>query len=80
MTLRAPDGTKEGDPIPGSKWFRSFCPRCDAPMRVTAENLKVYIQCSDCDPPHTGVGRNTAPRGTSGVDGDHDAFARSDQD
>ncbi len=39
-----------GQQIPGSKYFREYCSRCGAPMRVTSAKLGYGLQCEDCDP------------------------------
>lgn len=41
-----------GDPIPGSRYVRAFCPGCRRPMRVTKARFDTgYIPCcGDCDP------------------------------
>jgi hypothetical protein len=67
----APDGTKHGDAIPGSAFYRTFCARCDEPMRVTEAKLSSVMFCGDCDPKHMGVG---SPGGW--LD-DTDAYGRS---
>jgi len=53
---RAPDGTRHGDAIPGSRFYRSFCAGCGEPMRMDADRLDREVLCNDCDPPHIGVG------------------------
>lgn len=78
MTKRHRDGTKHGDPIPGSRFYRAFCARCGEPMRVQEANLNRENMCSDCDPPHMGVGN---PRASlNGLDQDPDAYARARPD
>lgn len=51
-----PAGLKAGDPIPGSKLYRGFCPRCWTPMRVN-NKIGIATECERCNPPHVGVGR-----------------------
>lgn len=55
---KASDGTKSGDKIPGSRWFRAFCSRCGEPMRVQ-DPTEIHF-CSECSPnkpppAHTGL-------------------------
>ena len=57
---------KRGDRIPGSRYYRSFCARCQEPMRVVKAALDGPVWCRECDPPHVGVGN---PHTTSD---DHD--------
>ena len=42
---------KQGDPIPGSRFFRAFCanPRCREPMRVEKHNIGEHNFCSKCE-------------------------------
>jgi hypothetical protein len=47
-----------GAPIPGSAYYRDYCPRCNAPMRVARNRIGDNNYCEDCDPPHIGVGRH----------------------
>jgi hypothetical protein len=67
LSLIAPDGTKFGDKIPRSSYFRTFCGECGTPMRVSKNRLyveipgtdikfKTFPQCEDCNPKHIGVG------------------------
>jgi predicted amidophosphoribosyltransferase len=44
---------RAGQPIPGSKYVRAFCPGCGEPMRVSAAVFRsgVYGECSTCSPP-----------------------------
>lgn len=44
---------RRGDPIPGSRFVRAYCDRCDAPMRVSSKQLMTVtpIYCECCDPP-----------------------------
>lgn len=39
-----------GQRIPGSRYFREFCSRCYAPLRVTESKIGYGVQCEDCDP------------------------------
>lgn len=43
-----PDNLKHGDPIPGSKYVRAFCPACKDPMRVLPDQLALNLPCDDC--------------------------------
>ena len=72
---RAADGTRRGDPIPGSRFFRSFCARCGEPMRMEADRVNEDVLCNECDPPHIGVGGPTG--GLDGLDADPDAWRPS---
>jgi len=65
------DGLKAGDPIPGSRYFREFCVRCGAALRVTDNKIGTQCWCNDCDPKHIGVGNHR------GQLDDHDAFAKN---
>jgi DNA-directed RNA polymerase subunit RPC12/RpoP len=40
-----------GQQIPGSKYFRDFCARCGAAMRVTSNRIGDGMWCEDCNPP-----------------------------
>ncbi len=75
--LIAQDGTRYGDRIPGSDYFRDFCPCCETPMRVVKWRVThgYPTACRDCDPPHVGVG-NPHSR-LNGLDADPDAYARA---
>lgn len=66
--LTAPDGTRLGDPVPDSEWKRSFCVRCRTPMRVTVDRVHSENYCSDCDPPHRGVGGFDDPVAKDDID------------
>lgn len=63
-----------GDPIPNSRYFRAFCPRCDAPVRVEEYIIKKNptIFCEEFSLPHKGVG-NPNP----GWFNDTDAFKKA---
>jgi hypothetical protein len=44
-----------GDPIPGSRFFRAYCRRCNEPMRVDGGMLMAMqsgrpVYCEQCDP------------------------------
>jgi hypothetical protein len=69
----AKDGTRHGDPIPGSKWYRWFCGMCATPLRSMEPHPEHAMYCEECDPKHTGVG-NSFPSGKDDVD----AFGRSE--
>lgn len=77
--LVAPDGTRYGEPIPGSRFFRSFCPRCQTPMRVTRWRARNGIDtfCSDCEPSPAACAVGNANTRLNGVDADPDAYARA---
>ena len=69
--LVAPDGTHFGDAIPGSRWYRSFCRRCGAPMRGY---WRVTSWCQDCGgghgppAPYTGLtGRQVTGKAKTGL-------------
>jgi len=72
---RAADGTRRGDPIPDSRFFRSFCARCGEPMRMEAGRVNEDVLCNECDPPHIGVGGPDG--GLNGLDADLDAWRPS---
>ena len=61
MIRVAPDGTKQGDPIPGSKLLRSFCsdPKCGEPIRVEPDRINKENYCNVCSgwvpAPHSGL-------------------------
>lgn len=71
-TQIAKDGTRQGDPIKGSRFFRTFCARCGVPMRVKSSDLEKDHECESCAPQHRGVG-NAFSRLNS-VDKDLDAY------
>jgi len=50
VTLRDEQGLKRGDRIPGSRYFRDFCKRCETPMRVGEAGLRIGVCCEDCEP------------------------------
>jgi hypothetical protein len=52
MVLVAFDGTRAGERIPGSRYVRGFCERCNASMRVPEEACLRARFCEECDPPH----------------------------
>lgn len=56
--LRAPDGTRLGDPIPGSRMFRGFC-GCGQPVR-TWEPFGLTMGCERC---HHRTEEHTATEG-----------------
>ena len=44
---------RPGDPIPGSRYVRAYCPDCGDPMRVSREVWESdapLAPCLDCDP------------------------------
>jgi ribosomal protein S27E len=43
----APDGTRAGDKIPNSKFFRAFCVGCGQPIRVASEKV-LSSECNEC--------------------------------
>jgi len=75
MARRAPDGTRHGDAIPGSRFFRSFCGCCGEPMRMDADRLNGEVLCGDCDPPHIGVGGPASA--LNSIENDPDAWRPS---
>lgn len=48
----APDGTRRGARVPGSRFYRDFCPWCRTPMRVTDFRILNRIEtfCEICGP------------------------------
>jgi len=51
------ENEKEGDRIPGSRFYRHFCPRCQTPMRACYNRIgDPSLWCNECSPPHKGVG------------------------
>jgi hypothetical protein len=48
-TRVAKDGTMLGDPVPRSKYYRTFCWSCGEPMRTTMENIMTAIYCEECN-------------------------------
>ncbi len=46
------DSLQHGDPIPGSRFFRAFCNRCNEPMRVSGNTITIGIPvfCEQCEP------------------------------
>jgi hypothetical protein len=49
--LVAPDGTKAGDHIKGSRFVRAFCQHCEEPIRVPVEGI-LTSYCNQCEPSH----------------------------
>jgi len=47
-TVAFRDGTKLGEPIPGSRFVRSICKGCSELIRVTQASCCDF--CNDCDP------------------------------
>jgi hypothetical protein len=45
----AKDHAMLGDPIPGSKFYRTFCWSCYEPLRTTMAEIHNPIYCEDCD-------------------------------
>jgi hypothetical protein len=39
-----------GQQIPGSRFYRMFCARCEEPMRVTGDDLLIDNYCEECAP------------------------------
>lgn len=60
-----------GSAIPGSRYYRDYCTRCSEPMRVEEDRVGDEHFCSECDPPHMGVGNATPGMG---LDKDPDAY------
>ncbi len=46
----APDGTKAGDRIPNSRFFRAFCCDCGQPIRVSSKEIITGV-CNECYKP-----------------------------
>lgn len=46
----APDGTRRGDAIAGSRFYREFCATCGTPIRVRSEQTFRRNHCEDCNP------------------------------
>lgn len=44
----AKDGTMLGDPVPKSKYYRTFCWNCGEPMRTTMEAIYTPTYCEEC--------------------------------
>lgn len=68
-----------GKPIPNSRYFRGYCPRCRTPTRVKTPDDAEKVYCEDCEPRNVGVGN---PHGSlNSADNDPDAYrAATDQD
>jgi len=66
-----------GKRIEGSRFYRSFCPRCLSPVRVTLERLTFGepVFCELCDPPHKGC--NSPSSVVNDIEHDTDAFCPS---
>jgi hypothetical protein len=49
----APDGTRRGARVPGSRYYRDFCAWCRTPMRVTDYRIlnRIETYCEICEPP-----------------------------
>ena len=69
----ATDNLRHGDPIPGSRFFRAFCHRCEEPMRVNYSTIETGkpVWCEQCEPrplSNTSATRNdTDPWGENAV-------------
>ena len=72
--LIAPDGTKYGDQIPGSKYLRSFCQHCNIPIRVTTDQIKNKITCADCDGANGEPGMSRSEKSLNTIEADPDMF------
>jgi hypothetical protein len=46
----ASDGTRAGDRIPNSRFFRAFCVECGQPIRVVSGEILSGV-CNDCYKP-----------------------------
>lgn len=66
---------KAGEPINGSVFYREFCVRCKAKMRVERIRIGDQNYCERCSPKHVGVGRPASIVNTP--DHDPDAFGKS---
>ena len=66
-----------GSSIPDSRYYRSFCPGCMAPTRVTKAVLEIYsaVYCIECEPSHQGC--SSPVTGLDSVDRDVDAYQPS---
>lgn len=56
----------KGKPIPGSRYYRNYCERCGAPLRVTHEQRNwSNLSCEECGPrrppPHKATKDDTDP-------------------
>ena len=73
------DGTKHGDPIPGSRLFRAFCQDCGARIRITERQLKnnCFNQCTVCSG-HVSDSTKAAGLKNSRQIEDVDAYRRAD--
>jgi len=62
-----------GQPIPGSRLVRSFCPGCGDAMRVCVSNFgtPAVALCQECDPRHQGCSSPPCPND------DEDSFSSS---
>lgn len=65
--LVAPDGTRRGQQIPGSRFVRDFCWGCGSPIRVLAVGDYTLSACSQCD--HQPPGHRAPPQAMN----DHDS-------
>ena len=57
-----PDYERYGEPgfrIPGSRFYRAYCIKCSAPLRVSETDG--ITMCEDCDPPHKGCTSPPSP-------------------
>lgn len=64
MELVAPDGTKWGERIAGSRFVRVFCAGCGEPMRVPTEEVADEHRCERCLPTREGIGRGNGDDGS----------------
>lgn len=79
--MKTPDYAKYGRPwtqIPGSRFYRAYCPGCGDPVRVTFEKAdkRISVWCEECSPPHAGCSSPSCAK-TNGLDGDPDAWKPS---
>jgi len=72
----AHDGTKQGQPIPGSKYLRGFCEDCRRPIRVTPEQhtAKCVVHCTECDGANGIAGVSRSEKSLDTIESDPDIF------
>lgn len=64
---------EQGCRIAGSNLFRAYCSGCGDPIRVAKYLGPDAHQCVHCHSPNRPPQWNTAPPGTTGIEGDRDA-------
>ena len=70
----ASDGTRHGEPIPGSRYLRSFCQHCNNPVRITTDQITNKITCVDCDGTNGQPGMSRSEKSLNTIDADPDMF------